>query len=320
MKRNTKAFLLIILLCMAVLMGCKSPGTEASKNFDTAASIEGISKEVYSSQPSGGLEQANQVKDIPDYSGEPYFVINENQPSFSEGDYTTSSSESYSDLDDLGRCGVAFANIGTNLMPTEDRGSIGQVKPSGWQTVKYDNVDGKYLYNRCHLIGYQLTGENANKLNLITGTRYMNVEGMLPFENMVADYIKETNNHVLYRVTPVFNGDDLVARGVQMEAVSVEDKADGICFNVFVYNVQPGITIDYVTGKSSLGTESGISTEQVSESSVDQPAVEIRGNSNSKIYHCPGQAAYDEMANSKYLKIFTSEQEAIDSGYRKAKR
>jgi DNA-entry nuclease len=320
MKRNVKAFFLILLLCMATLIGCNSPGAAASNSSYTVGQSEANIQTEYTAQSSIGLQGANQVKDIPDYSGDPYYVINDNQPSFAEGDYTTSSFESYSNLDELGRCGVAFANIGMDLMPTEERGSIGQVKPSGWQTVKYDNVDGKYLYNRCHLIGYQLTGENANKQNLITGTRYMNVVGMLPFENMVADYIKETNNHVLYRVTPVFNGDDLVVRGVQMEAVSVEDNSEGICFNVFVYNVQPGIIIDYATGKSSLGTGYGISTEQVSESSVDQPAVEIRGNSNSKTYHCPGQAAYDEMVDSKYLKIFRSEQEAVEAGYRKAKR
>ena len=137
-------------------------------------------------------------------------------------------------------------------MPTEDRGSIGQIKPSGWQTIKYEHVDGKYLYNRCHLIGFQLTGENANEKNLITGTRYMNVEGMLPFENMVADYVKETGNHVVYRVTPIYEGDNLVASGVQMEAKSVEDEGDGTCFNVYIYNVQPGVEIDYATGKSKL--------------------------------------------------------------------
>lgn len=317
MKKNTKFFWLIILLCMSAIVGCRYPGsTETLNSSNKAASIESISKTVYPSQNSGDIEPSNQVKDIPDYSGDPFFVINENQPNFSEVDNKSLSFESYSDLDKLGRCGVAIANIGRDLMPTEERGSIGQVKPSGWQTVKYDNVDGKYLYNRCHLIGYQLTGENANTKNLITGTRYMNVEGMLPFENMVADYIKETNNHVLYRVTPVFSGNDLVARGVQMEAASVEDNAAGICFNVFVYNVQPGITIDYASGRSSLGQGSG----KNSDSKSDQSSQEIRGNSNSKIYHCPGQAAYKDMANSKYLKIFSSEQEAIDAGYRKAKR
>lgn len=178
--------------------------------------------------------------------------------------------------------------------------------------MKYDIVDGKYLYNRCHLIGYQLSGENANDKNLITGTRYMNVEGMLPFENMVADYVKETGNHVLYRVTPVFREDNLLADGVQMEAFSVEDEGEGIAYNVYVYNVQPGIQIDYATGESSLDA-SGTSKAETSEG-------DIRGNSRSKIYHCPGQAAYEEMADSKYLVIFETEQEAQEAGYRKAKR
>ena len=187
---------------------------------------------------------------IPAYTDEPYVVLQENVPDFDSSDFTTQAFETYAPLDDLDRCGVAYANICTELMPTEERGSIGQVKPSGWHTVTYDNVDGRYLYNRCHLIGFQLAGENANEQNLITGTRYMNVEGMLPFENQVADYVEETENHVLYRVTPIFQGDNLVASGVQMEAWSVEDQGEGVCFNVYVYNVQPGITIDYATGES----------------------------------------------------------------------
>ncbi len=188
------------------------------------------------------------LEEIPAYSGSAYVAVNGNQPFFTEEEYTAASYETYSPLDDLGRCGPAMANVGRDLMPTEERGAIGSVKPTGWQTAKYDFVDGKYLYNRCHLIGYQLTAENANKRNLITGTRYLNVTGMLPFENMVADYIKETNNHVLYRVTPVFDGDDLVAKGVLMEAWSVEDGGEGVCFNVYCYNVQPGVAIDYATG------------------------------------------------------------------------
>lgn len=190
------------------------------------------------------------LENIPEYSGEPYVVLQDNQPGFGLEDLTTEPFETYSELDYLGRCGTAYANVCLDIMPTEPRGEIGQVKPSGWQTAKYDCVDGKYLYNRCHLIGYQLAGENANSRNLITGTRYMNVEGMLPFENMVDDYVEETENHVLYRVTPIFNGDDLVAGGVQMEAFSVEDEGEGICFNVYVYNVQPGVVIDYATGDS----------------------------------------------------------------------
>lgn len=191
------------------------------------------------------------MDEIPPYSGAPYVEINKNQPGFTEEDWTETAFETYSSLDLLGRCGVAYANICQDLMPTEPRGEIGMIKPSGWQTVRYDDlVDGKYLYNRCHLIGFQLAGENANERNLITGTRYMNVDGMLPFENIVADYVDETDNHVLYRVTPVFEGTDLVARGVQMEAWSVEDQGTGVCFNVFVYNVQPGVAIDYATGES----------------------------------------------------------------------
>lgn len=187
---------------------------------------------------------------VPEYSGSPYVELNGNIPEFEE--VTKKSFEQYAELDDLGRCGVTYACIGQDIMPTEERGAIGQVKPSGWHTIKYDFVDGKYLYNRCHLIGYQLAGENANTKNLITGTRYMNVEGMLPFENMVDDYVDETGNHVMYRVTPIFEGDNLLAHGVQMEAYSVEDNGSGVCFNVFVYNVQPGITIDYATGDSWL--------------------------------------------------------------------
>lgn len=197
-------------------------------------------------------EQKITLSSIPDYSGSPYIEINGNEPFFSEDEYTTSSFEYYADLDELGRCGTAYACVGTDIMPTEERGSIGQIKPSGWHTVKYDCVDGKYLYNRCHLIGYQLTGENANEKNLITGTRYLNVDGMLPFENMVADYVKETDNHALYRVTPIFEDDELVARGVLIEAKSVEDKGDGLTFCVYCYNVQPHISIDYRTGKSKF--------------------------------------------------------------------
>lgn len=192
------------------------------------------------------------MKEIPSYQGDSYVIINNNQPDFSDIKNTNESFEIYSALDSLGRCGVAFANIGIDLMPTEKRGSIGMIKPTGWHTVKYDIVDGKYLYNRCHLIGYQLTGENANTKNLITCTRFMNTTGMLQFENQVAEYIKNTKNHVLYRVTPIFEGDNLLASGVQMEAMSVEDHGKGISFNVYVYNVQEGISINYQTGESKL--------------------------------------------------------------------
>lgn len=200
----------------------------------------------------GNTSTSYSIDNVPLYKGEEYITINNNIPYFEESDYSTTSYESYSNLDSLGRCGVAKANIGSDLMPTEERGSIGMVQPSGWHTVKYDIVSGKYLYNRCHLIGYQLTGENANEKNLITCTRQVNVGVMLEFENKVADYIKNTNHHVLYRVTPYFEGNNLLASGVQMEAYSVEDNGLGVQFNVYIYNVQDGITIDYLTGESSL--------------------------------------------------------------------
>ena len=192
------------------------------------------------------------LENIPEWSGAAYVELEDNQPGFTKEEMTLEVFELYSDLDGLGRCGAAYANICPELMPTEDRGSIGNVKPTGWVSAKYDCVDGKYLYNRCHLIGFQLAGENANEKNLITGTRYLNVTGMLPFENDVADYVQRTDNHVLYRVTPVFVGNELVARGGQMEAYSVEDAGDGVCFNIFAYNVQPGVVIDYATGESWL--------------------------------------------------------------------
>lgn len=215
---------------------------------------------------SGCVQVTETEGDVKEYgvtSDAAYEVVNDNIPKFSKEDMTTESFETYSELDSLGRCGIAYANIGRDLMPTTERGGIGMIKPSGWQTVKYDSVDGKYLYNRCHLIGYQLSGENANEKNLITGTRYMNVEGMLPFENEVADYVKQTGNHVLYRVIPVFEGQNLVASGVTMEAKSVEDDGAGVQFYVYVYNRQPGIKIDYATGYSEEEkTDSGDSSQE----------------------------------------------------------
>lgn len=195
---------------------------------------------------------------LPAYTGVAYTVVNNNQPNFTAAELTTIGYESYSDLDALGRCGVALASCGKEIMPgaNEERGSISSIKPTGWIQAKYKGISGGYLWNRCHLIGWQLSAENANRRNLITGTRYMNVDGMLPFENMVADYIRETDNHVAYRATPIFEGNNLVCSGVQIEAYSIEDDGDGICFNVYCYNVQPGITINYATGESS-GPSSG---------------------------------------------------------------
>ena len=291
MRKLTRAFAPIVFVLSLLFSGCALP------------------------MPSSSMVS---MDELPAYSDSAYVEIDGNQPSFTDADkQETEAFEEYSDLDYLGRCGTAYANVGQELMPAdgEKRGSIGQVKPTGWHTVKYDCVDGKYLYNRCHLIGFQLTAENANRQNLITGTRYFNVEGMLPFENLTADYIKETGGHVLYRVTPVYEGDNLVASGVQMEACSVEDRGESVCFNVFVFNVQPGIVINYADGTSRLASDSGSSGQD--SGLVSDTAV--RGNSRSKIYHCPGQRAYEDMADSKYLVVFGSEKEAQDAGYRKAK-
>ena len=327
-----------ILVCLFGFISCSSTNISSINNI--VQSLENYnSNNILLTNPNENNNYSNidvsNISDIPEYSGEDYIILNNNVPNFSDSDLTTTSFEEYSPLDSLGRCGIAYANVGTDIMPTEKRESISSVKPSGWQSVKYDIVEGKYLYNRSHLIGYQLTAENANARNLITGTRYFNATLMLPYENMVADYIKETNNHVLYRVTPLFEGNNLVATGVQMEAKSVEDNGEGIEFNVFVYNVQPGITIDYATGNNALSDEKIVETESSnnttsSTNSTSNPNntnnttsneyTVIRGNSKSKIYHCPGQRDYENMSDSKYLINFNSEQEAINAGYRKASR
>ena len=291
LRKLTVVFMAVVFA--AALWGCESGETASESRQETTA----------------------ESSKIPDYSGEMTIVLDNNEPDFDSEDLTEKSYESYSDLDDEGRCQTAQACIGKDIMPTKERGAIGMVKPTGWHTVKYDNVDGKYLYNRCHLIAYQLTGENANEKNLITGTRSFNVDGMLPYEEMVGDYVRETGNHVLYRVTPVFEGDDLVAKGVQMEAMSVEDEGEDIEFNVFVYNVQDGIDIDYRTGDSHEASE-----DETASSESSQTEQEIRGNRRSKFYHCPGQRDYDTMADSKNLVIFHSEEEAQAAGYRKAQR
>lgn len=274
-----KRLLSFLILCALLLGGC--------------ISVEFVQPTQATLPPNAFTEQTNEA----------YAIVNGNEPYFTENDLTTNSFESYSPLDQLGRCGVAYACIGRDLMPTEERGSIGQVKPSGWQTVKYDNVDGKYLYNRCHLIGFQLTGENANESNLITGTRYMNVQGMLPFEDMVADYIKETENHVLYRVTPIFEGDNLVADGVLMEARSVED--DDIRFCVFVYNKQPGILINYADGTSSLVKE-------------DAPIGETQTyilNTSSRKFHTTSCSSVDQIKSHNRETYIGSREDLVAQGY-----
>lgn len=245
-------FLIFTLIVSLLLTSC-----DILENLPFLSGDESVSEGADNKKPLPDKEPENNdpvsLDSIPAFDGKtPYVVINGNLPFFTDAELTTESFEEYAPLDALGRCGVTVASIGRDLMPTEDRGSIGMVKPSGWHTVKYDIVNGKYLYNRCHLIGFQLTGENANEENLITGTRFMNVDGMLPFEDMVADYVKETGNHVMYRVTPIFKGQNLVAHGVLMEAMSVEDKGDDLQFCVYVYNNQPGIIINYATGESAL--------------------------------------------------------------------
>ena len=244
------------------------------------------------------------LEGLPAFDGSPTVVLNGNQPDFPDRDKTSQAFERYSQLDYFGRCGVAYANVGPETMPTEERGAIGQVKPSGWQTVKYDFVDGKYLYNRCHLIGWQLTAENANELNLITGTRYLNVQGMLPYENQVADYVKETGNHVLYRVTPLYGEGDLVAHGVEMEALSVEDNGRGVCFHVYAYNVQPGVVIDYATGESWA-------TEEATEG---EKAAYIL-NTSSKRFHLPSCSGANDISESNRQEYWGTRDILILQGY-----
>ena len=271
-----------------------------------------------------GVAETVSLSDIPSYSGTPYTVLNNNIPNFSSSELTTKGYEKYSSLDSYGRCGVAIASCGKEIMPAdgEERGSISSIKPSGWIQAKYQGISGGYLWNRCHLIGWQLSAENANKKNLITGTRYMNTEGMLPFENMVADYIEETNNHVAYRITPIFSGSDLVCSGVQMEAYSIEDSGEGIFFNVYCYNVQPGISIDYATGNSS-----GPSIEPETEAAkpvVPEPEDDNDYNSGG------GGSVWIPQSGSKYhsrpgcsnMKNPTevSKDEAVAMGYEPCKR
>ncbi len=378
-KRNNKlSYFLTLLLCLCMLVGCGSGAatqvmlkaedsetesyveTESAENdpgdeteIQTAAETEIQAAAQVQSDDSKqkvvhtGTASAFNAADVPAYSGEPYTAVNNNEPYFTSDNLTTEAFENYSELDALGRCGVAYANVCLETMPTEKRGSISEVKPTGWHSVKYDNVDGKSLYNRCHLIGYQLTAENANQQNLITGTRYLNVEGMLPFENMVADYVKETDNHVLYRVTPIFTGDNLVADGVLMEGYSVEDEGDGICFCVYAYNVQPGITIDYATGDSWLSSENGNSDSSsggnsaVSQSAADksgtqQAAVQTESvketsapvstgteyilNTNTKKFHYPSCSSVKQMKASNKKEYTGSRDDLIAQGYDPCKK
>lgn len=378
---NKLSYFLTLLLCLCMLVGCGSGAATQvmlkAEDSETESYVETVQTESAENDPGDeteiqtaaeteiqaaaqvqsddskqkvvhtGTASAFNAADVPAYSGEPYTAVNNNEPYFTSDNLTTEAFENYSELDALGRCGVAYANVCLETMPTEKRGSISEVKPTGWHSVKYDNVDGKSLYNRCHLIGYQLTAENANQQNLITGTRYLNVDGMLPFENMVADYVKETDNHVLYRVTPIFTGDNLVADGVLMEGYSVEDEGDGICFCVYAYNVQPGITIDYATGDSWLSSEKGNSDSSsggnsaVSQSAADksgtqQAAVQTESvketsapvstgteyilNTNTKKFHYPSCSSVKQMKASNKKEYTGSRDDLIAQGYDPCKK
>ena len=301
-----KIFALVI---SVIMLFCACDGVSQGESDDVSSSSS-LNEDISSSQS---------IQQIPQFDGNTaYIVLNGNNPEFDASLITNKSYEKYSPLDELGRCGVAIACIGKDIMPTEDRGSIGQIKPTGWHTVKYDIVDGKYLYNRCHLIGFQLTGENANERNLITGTRYLNIEGMLPFENMVADYVKETSNHVIYRVTPVFEGNNLVASGVQIEAKSVEDNGEGICFNVYAYNCQPGIEIDYFTGDSRLSDAKPNESTSVSshkDTGSEEETVEYVLNTSTKKFHLSSCRYADTIKETNKEITKKNRENLIDSGY-----
>lgn len=305
--RKTAAIAICELLAIATIFtGCASTnlsGTEGAGHAAGAVVAGEDSSGTLGSKDKVDKPQEDLVNNnsyvsldaIPAYDGKAYVAVNNNEPFFTDSDMTTTAFENYSDLDSLGRCGVAYANICKDIMPTEERGKIGMIKPSGWHTVKYDVIKDRYLYNRCHLIGYQLAGENANPKNLITGTRYLNVEGMLPFENLVADYVNNTGNHVLYRVTPMFSGSNLVANGVLIEAKSVEDNGGGILFNVYCYNVQPGVGINYengdswldgTTGSASSGSDSSAAGNSAADSSNSETMVHI--TATGKKYHRAG--------------------------------
>ena len=324
MKQIKRYALLLALLGCLFLAGCggDTVDTPTDGSSDSPASTWEVSE-----------ESSFDLTEVPEFSGDPYVLINGNVPEFSEEDMTTASYELYGPLDDLGRCTLVEANIGRDLMPTEERGSISHIKPTGWHLGKYDFIDGKYLYNRCHLIGYQLTGENDNELNLITGTRYLNVDGMLPFENFVAEYVEETGNHVLYRVTPIFEDDNLLASGVQMEGMSVEDNGEDIMFNVYCYNVQPGVLIDYETGDHYLGedlpldygseddggSEDGDKDGKNKVTSKDTSGSDVEGkyvlNTSSEKFHYPDCSGVKRMSPDNREDYEGSRKDLLELGY-----
>lgn len=351
---RARALLAALLLAVALAVGCASePVSEPGGQREEPAIEQGVEAESEDSEGSKELEAESapevepapepdpepapepdpepapepepepfDVSQVPTYTDQPYVVLADDVPSFTKED-SAGPAESYAPLDALGRCGVAMAVVGPETMPTEERGSIGMVKPSGWHTVRYDDlVDGKYLYNRCHLIGYQLTGENANERNLITGTRYLNTEGMLPLENEVAEYVERTGNHVLYRATPVFVGNELVARGVHLEARSVEDGGAGVEFNVFCYNVQPGIQIDYATGESRRVEPLPEETQKAPEVVPPEasPGTTYILNLNTKKFHYPECSSVDQMSEKNKYEFTGTREEAIAQGYDPCKR
>lgn len=304
---------LLLFSVFSTLVGCGEVGATVSGSVSTPVSGHEVAEAVAESAPSEAAGEID-IADIPEYSGSPYVEVSGNVPSFTDADLS-SPAETYTPLDSLGRCGSAMAIVSRETMPTEERGSIGMVKPSGWHTVRYDDlISDRYLYNRCHLIGYQLTAENANERNLITGTRYLNVEGMLPFENEVARYVESTGNRVLYRVTPVFVGDELVARGVQMEAQSVEDGGAGVSFNVFCHNVQPGIQIDYQTGQSRRSQDAGSTGESSSiQPSADQVMYVL--NVNSGKFHLPDCPSVSKMSDRNKREVTSTIDQMVAEGY-----
>lgn len=338
MKKKSIFLLVSLLIYFLIISGCEQKSaiksdieqqTESTANAESTTSSSAVTTTevpttVEKTTPTVAKPHTIQLDDIPPYSGTAYIEINGNSPFFTPDDYTTSSYEYYSDLDSLGRCGVAYACVGKDLLPTEKRGEIGMVKPSGWHTVRYDDlISDKYLYNRCHLIAYELSGENANEKNLITGTRYMNIEGMLPFENRVHDYVENTGNHVLYRSTPIFEGNDLVANGVLLEGFSVEDSGSGISFCVYCYNVQPGIEIDYDTGDSHLAEDNAktVASFEGDNNEIDDNSFDTYIlNTNTKMFYYPDCSSVKDMKSKNKQEYSGNRDELIAMGYEPCRR
>ena len=319
-KQNNKVIVVILCIIGIIALLCCSDNNKKPIAFEQSSSTTSVTVDNLSTteqtQPTTNASnnQPFDLSEIPSYSGNPYCEVNYNQPFFQTDELTVESFKQFSELDSLGRCGVAYACIGTDSLPTEERGTIGMIKPSGWHTVRYDNIiEDKYLYNRCHLIAFELSGENANPQNLITGTRYMNVKGMLPFENRVRSYVEDTGQHVMYRVTPIFEGNNLIATGVLMEGYSVEDNGEGICFNVFCYNLQPHIKINYADGTSEVDYIP--ESEKSTVGSNDDLGTTYILNTNTKKFHYPYCDSVNEM-KEKNKQVFTgSREEVIEMGY-----